>query len=441
MSSGFISADDTVNDLESFKVQETPMRLRRNSPSQSDIDSSDRQQRRPTVSPSVALTVDLAPTLLPVSIQAVPAPSRKPTRKPTRLPTRKPTVRQPSSGRTIGYLAGWKTPPPVAQIASAGYTHVLVAFGVFSVLTPGQITPAFNTISAAYIASLKATGVRVMLSLGGASTDIADTTIDFHTVIGLASSSAVFTSTFVSSVQSLMSTYGFEGVDIDIESGLIPSGTFNNPMGDLAVLIAILKQLKTNNPNMLLSMAPQTANVVTNQRFDATWTNYASVIGKVVHILDWVGIQLYNTGCMLSSDPDDMRCFPNLGGNDQTFGVVMAVDVLENWPSHYTTGQLTGFQPYFAHLRADQVVLGYPIPDSSGTSDGLPTTSFTAIQNTIMCLATANMGCDLSASGFVPPRAYGLIGGVFGWEISYDQNNLYRFAKTLSPCVKSGDCS
>jgi hypothetical protein len=134
----------------------------------------------------------------------------------------------------------------------------------------------------------------------------------------------------------------------------------------------------------------------------------------------------------------DQECYANLGADDQTFGVVMAVDLLEDWPAVDNLGRITGFQPYTSHLTPNQIVLGYPMPDTSGTSDGAPVTSTTAIKNTIMCLATATQGCALSV--YVPPRAYGMVGGVFGWEISFDQNNMYRFARTLSPCVKNGVC-
>jgi hypothetical protein len=121
----------------------------------------------------------------------------------------------------------------------------------------------------------------------------------------------------------------------------------------------------------------------------------------------------------------------------------MAVNLLEDWPAFSIALEAeTGFQPYISHLRPDQVVLGYPMPDSTGISDGAPVTSITAIKNTIMCLATATQGCALNAFAPIPipPRAYGPIGGVLGWEISYDQNNLYRFATALSPCVKNGVC-
>ena len=81
-----------------------------------------------------------------------------------------------STARYLAYLPGWSTPPAAVDLAEAGYTHVIVAFGVFSTVTPGQIIYAFDSVSPAYIQSLQAVGIKVLLSLGGASTETYITT-------------------------------------------------------------------------------------------------------------------------------------------------------------------------------------------------------------------------------------------------------------------------
>lgn len=89
-----------------------------------------------------------------------------------------------SSGRVIGYLIGWAPPPPAAELASAGYTHLMVSFGVFSKSAPGQIIgDAFSSISATYVAQCQAAGMKVILALGGASTGVAGSSVDFEEVI------------------------------------------------------------------------------------------------------------------------------------------------------------------------------------------------------------------------------------------------------------------
>jgi chitinase len=348
----------------------------------------------------------------------------------------KQTTTPPVQGgsRIIGYLPGWKTPPSAASLANAGYTNILVAFGVFSTSNPGQIVSAFDTVSKEYITSLKNAGIKVSLSLGGASSSIPNTTTDFHQVLS-ARDPAAFQQTFVQSVESLVAQYGFDGVDIDIEHGL-GDGTFTNPTGDIGALKNIINQLHANNPNLIISLAPQVANIAATPGFDATWGNYASLVMATHNALSWVGIQLYNTGCAFGIDN---FCYdPNLV-QSPNFSVAMATDLLENWPSKDPLGRLTGFQAYISSLNPSQVVLGYPAPDASGNHDGGPVTPTATIKRAIQCLRTAVAG-PKSCDTYIPPRAYPGIGGVFNWEVTYDQNNNFRFATDLNACVKTGAC-
>lgn len=340
-------------------------------------------------------------------------------------------------GRMIAYLPGWKTPPSVNDLVSAGYTHIIVAFGVFSTSNPGQITSAFDTISASYIKSLQNAGIKVLLSLGGASTNIPNTSINFHQVLHLASSPTTFEQTFVQSLTNLINQYGFNGFDFDIESGLGAGGTFSSPQGDIAVLAAIINTLHTNFPSLLLTLAPQTANVSVTQSFNETWGNYASLVMQTYSSLAWVGIQIYNSGCMLGIDT---VCYDPNATSSPNFSVVMATDLLTNWPAKTSTGQSTGFQPYLSFLNPSQIVLGYLIPNARGQGDGNPIIPISTIKRAIQCLRTNVVGTN-SCDTYVPPKAYAGIGGVFGWEATYDQNNQYAFAKGLHNCVVNGNCT
>lgn len=98
--------------------------------------------------------------------------------------------------------------------------------------------------------------------------------------------------------------------------------------------------------------------------------------------LTWVGIQLYNTGTMYGIDK---QLYANVGGNDQIFSVAMATCLLESWPTSL------GFQPYVSHLRPDQVSLGYPAPDGTGTADGYPVTNNAGIIAAVKCLSTGTL--------------------------------------------------
>jgi len=347
------------------------------------------------------------------------------------------TWQKQTGGRIIAYMAGWKTPPSATDVAAAGYTHVLVAFGVFSTTQPGKIVPAFDTISTAYIAQLRAAGIKVSLSLGGASTGLSGTTIDFHSALSLASSPTVFQQTFVQSVESIVNQYGFDGIDIDIETGLNASGTFTNPTGDILVLANIINKLHADNPALLISLVPQTANISATTGFNATFGNYSSLIMQTASSLSWVGVQVYNSGCMMGIND---VCYDPSQTNSTDFSVAMAVDLLTNWPAKLANGQFTGFQPYISYLNPSQVVLGYPASNSTGGADAAPITPTTTIKYAIQCLRTGIKSAN-SCTNYVPPATYPGMGGVFEWEISYDQNNNYNFAKSLSACVLQGNCN
>lgn len=337
-------------------------------------------------------------------------------------------IQQASKKSVIaGYVPGWKTPPTAASLASAGYTHAMIAFGLFSTSAPGEVVfPYSGTITKSYIDSLHSAGIKAILSLGGASTSINNTTVDFHQAISLAASPTAFQSTFVQSLKNLIAQYGFDGVDIDIEHGLVGSGSFAAPTGDIAVMASILNTLHQSNPSLLITLTPQVANVAATSGFDGIWGNYASLIMQTSNALSWVGVQVYNTGCAYGIDH---ICYPD-DANSPDLSVAMAVAILESWPQKDASGRATGFQPYVGRLAANQVLLGYPAPNASGISDGLPTKSTAVIKRAIECLKTGVVSSS-SCDKYVPPRTYTNVGGVFEWEVTYDQDNNFKFAKDL----------
>lgn len=340
-----------------------------------------------------------------------------------------------SGGKILAYVPGWKAPPSASSLKAAGYTHISVAFGVFSTSQPGQIISAFDTVTKEYINSCHQAGLKVLLSLGGASTSISGTSVDFHQVLSLASSPVAFQNTFVNSAQSLITQYGFDGIDIDIEHGLNGSGTFAAPTGDIAVMANILNSLRQNNPSLIISLTPQVANVSPTSGFDGTWGNYASLIMQTYQALSFVGIQIYNTGCAYGIDH---VCYADLASSPD-LSVAMAAGLLENWPQKDSSGRATGFQPYISYLNPSQIILGYPAPDNQGISDGLPVKPTSVIKRAIQCLRTGIKAAN-SCDSYVPPRTYTAIGGVFEWEATFDQANNFRFAADLKACVLTGLC-
>ena len=343
------------------------------------------------------------------------------------------------AGKMIGYLEGWMPPIPAANIKKAGYTHVLIAFGVFSTTTPGRIVSAASAIDRAYIQSLQAEGISVLLSIGGASSSLPNTTVNFNDVVASAPSPEIFKTNFMASLNDFVQDYGFDGFDFDIEQGFIPEGTFTTPTGDIAILADIINTYHTQNPARLLTLAPQIANISATSGFNATFGNYSSLVMQTHASLAWVGIQLYNSGCAYGID---LICYdPNTSTTTPDPAVAFATDLLTNWPAQTPTGQATGFQPYKAYLSPSQVVLGYPVKNASGISDGSPAAVIPVIKRAIQCLNTKKLGpteCDTYTAPVEMPFG---IGGVFSWTINDDATTGYAFATGLSPCVVKGICT
>lgn len=338
------------------------------------------------------------------------------------------------SGKIIGYLPGWVNPaklPAPQDLQNAGYTHIIIAFGLFSTSTPGQVVTDFPSITPSYISQLQAKGIKVLFSLGGALTSVPNTTVSFDQALQAATTPQQFQKDLVASIETIEKQYGFDGIDFDIEQGFNAGGTFLQPQGDIGVLANIINQLHADNSKILISLVPQVDNIAATSSFANPWATYSSLVMQTYQSLSWVGIQLYNTGC--ANGIDDV-CYADTGGS-QDFSVAMATDLLENWPAKDPSGRDTGFLPYVSYLKPEQVVLGYPAPNSVGVSDGGPVTANANIKNAIQCLRTGK-----SCGQFIPPHQYPTIGGVFDWEVTYDEDNHYQFASQLKQCVLQNNC-
>jgi chitinase len=338
-----------------------------------------------------------------------------------------------AGGRIVGYLPGYKpTDIPPMDLVNAGYTHVIVAFATFNASQPGALVIDFPYITPQKVQALKQAGLKVLISLGGALTNTPGATVNFHQISTISN----FTAKFVASIEQLVKIYAFDGVDFDIETGFTNDGS----PSDVDNLAAVIKLLHQNNPNMLISLVPQAANISPAQT-RGTWIgiygSYSNLAMQTYQCLTWSGIQIYNTGGMNGINDQE---YSNMDPKNVDFSVAMAVDMLENWPSKQPNGQPSGFPPYKSFLRDDQVLLGYPAPNAEGNSDGGPNKPNIAIKQIIKCLRGGYADHSLCADYYPPYRNYPKIGGVFNWEITYDQNNHFKFASELKDCIKANQC-
>jgi chitinase len=309
---------------------------------------------------------------------------------------------------------------------------VIVAFATFNATDLGSlVASSFQYITPKHIKALQAAGLKVLISIGGADATEPGTTVNFHQISG----GANFTQKFTKGIEKLVSTYGFDGIDIDLEQGFTSDGS----PSDVDNMAAVIKALRKDNPDLLISLVPQAENVAPQQtqgKFINIYSSYSNLALQTYKEITWSGVQIYNTGGMNGING---QLYSNMDPKNVNFSVAMGVDMLADWPSKLPDGRDTGFPPYKAVLRDDQVLLGYPAPDSRGASDGGPPKDNSVIKRIIGCLKGGFSQPSL-CDGYTPPKNYPNLGGVFEWELTYDQDNSFRFASELNDCVKSGKC-
>ncbi|WP_169983741.1 fibronectin type III domain-containing protein [Microbispora sp. H10836] len=263
------------------------------------------------------------------------------------------------------------------------YDVVAIAFGE-ATTTPGQVRfaldPGLSTAVGGYteaqfktdVQALRQRGQKVILSVGGEAGHVQ--------VAGSAAATA-----FANSVYSIMQTYGFDGVDIDLENGL-----------NATYMAQALRELRAKaGSGLIIMMAPQTIDM------QSTGMEYFKLALSVKDILTVVNMQYYNSGAMLGCD---QRVYSQ-GSVD--FMTALACIQLENG------------------LRPDQVGLGLPAgPGAAGGGVVSPAT----VTNALNCLARRT-----NCGSFVPSRTYPDIRGAMTWSINWDASNNWNFSRTVKP--------
>ena len=206
----------------------------------------------------------------------------------------------------IGYWHNWNdanAPYISLDAIDNRYNVIAVAFAV--PVSPSDMTMLFTpdvittSVFKSKVQALQNKGKKVLLSIGGANASI-DLT------------STANKNAFISSISSLVNTYGFDGIDIDIENGnsiLITGGSMAAPTNVAQInLIEAIKQIMVNyrtshSNKLLLSITPETAYVQGGQSaFGSIWGGYLPIISALRDSLDMVQVQLYNSGTMYGID-------------------------------------------------------------------------------------------------------------------------------------------
>jgi chitinase len=307
----------------------------------------------------------------------------------------------------VGYWHNWTSPRP-------GYllTHVSPNFDVVNVAfaTPTSAggaalqfspEPALYATSQAFVADvrqLQSEGRKVLISIGGAAHPI-------H-VDSLADEQA-----FVASLRQIVATYGFDGVDIDLEGSSLSLAAgdtdFRTPTSPRIVhfISAMRTFLQSMPPDLMLTAAPETAFVQGGQSaYAGVWGAYLPVLHALRDRLDWVQVQHYNTGSMFGRDG---RIYQPATTD---FHVAMADALIGGFP---VSGAGTSFPP----LRPDQVVIGLP---ASTQAAGSGYTTSNRVRSALDYLLLGYTTPGSISYSLTDPFGYAGFRGVMLWSTNWD---------------------
>jgi chitinase len=262
-----------------------------------------------------------------------------------------------NNGATVQKLSAVSSQYDIIAVAFADATSTpgAVSFTLDSSGLGGYTVDQFK----ADIAAKHAAGKKVIISIGGQNGTISV-------------SDSTSATNFANSVYSLMQTYGFDGVDIDLENGI-----------NATYMTQALRTLSSKaGSSLVITMAPQTIDM------QSTSNAYFQTALNIKDILTVVNMQYYNSGTMLGCD-----------GKVYGQGTVDFLTAL-------ACIQLQG------GLSPSQVGLGLPASTSAAGSGYV---SPTIVNNALDCL-TAGTNCGT----FKPSKTYPDLRGAMTWSTNWD---------------------
>ncbi|WP_405366106.1 chitinase [Kitasatospora sp. NBC_00039] len=183
---------------------------------------------------------------------------------------------------------GW-IPITDSRIPAHGYNVVTTAFPVIlsdgTALWQDGMDSTVKVPTPAEVCQAKAAGLTVLMSIGGAAA-------------GIDLGSTAVADRFVATIVPILKANNFDGIDIDIETGLVGSGSITSLSPSQANLIRIIDGILAGMPaGFGLTMAPETAYVTgAGIVYGSIWGAYLPVIKKYADNgrLWWLNMQYYN---------------------------------------------------------------------------------------------------------------------------------------------------
>jgi len=282
---------------------------------------------------------------------------------------------------------------PLAAVADANYTHVIVSFlrvivdqkGALELQLPEKMTGQWSSI-----ADLQSKGIKVMISYGGGEAN----STEYSALIGREAELAKLLADFVKQKQ-------LNGIDIDFEASDMFHTQRAAGVGDgRTFLIALTKSLRAElaSPQYLISHAPQTPYL------DSSWHGgpYLDILKQSSDAIDWITVQYYN----------------NPGFNNPLPIKAESTGVLSTSYTHLTDTSGTLQWP------ANKVLIGKPIYHADAANGHIPPEE--VISNIIQPML----------------KQYGRsFGGITGWQFSTLTDDHTAWNKEVGEALKTDGSS
>lgn len=241
------------------------------------------------------------PTSPPPTTTPPPATTPPPTTTPPPGSTTCAVKSRPAGKVLHGYWENWDgasngvhpglgwIPITDSRLRQHGYNVLNAAFPVIrsdgTVLWEDGMDAGVKVATPAEMCTAKAAGQTILLSIGGATA-------------GIDLSSSAVADRFVATVVPILKRYNFDGIDIDIETGLTAGASMTQLSTSQANLIRIIDGVLAQMPsNFGLTMAPETAYVTGGSViYGSIWGSYLPIIKKYADNgrLWWLNMQYYN---------------------------------------------------------------------------------------------------------------------------------------------------
>lgn len=276
------------------------------------------------------------------------------------------------------------------------------------------------------IQTLQGNGVVVNISIGGATAQIS---LDNDTE----------KNTFISSMNAIINTYGFNGIDVDLEGSSLAvnaASTIANPT-DIPVInmIDAIQQIATDfqsnfGTSIFLSTAPETAFVQGGQSaWGGIWGAYLPLIDALRNDWDLIHVQLYNSGSMYGID-----------GNIYAQGSAdFIISMVEAMIQGFDVDQWNNQAGTFNGFSESLIAIGLPACPSAA---GGGFTSTTIVESAINYIrGTGPQPGSYQLQGGPYPG----LAGMMTWSINWDavgtcNSSSYEFAQNFEDIFQSGGC-